>query len=630
MEPGSGGSTRLSDMVDWESFYAAFRRPGFVPGYEIQNHLGGGTFGEVYKAKKTSIGKAYAIKFLRLDEDTQRDAVERELDSVRLFASIDHPNLVTIEDMGVVEGVPYLIMGYAGEETLARHLKGDGLDPKRAMRYFVQACRGVLALHDRRLAHFDLKPSNIFLRGDVARVGDYGLAKLLVEGRQTLSFGRGTPQYMAPEMLKNRADHRADLYSLGVILFESFAMRLPYASDGSIGMVVREVDTAPDFPADFPGYLDPIVTRLLRIDPDDRFPGVQELLEELGQAARPGESVRIRFGELPSETRSLQKRDDDGGTTPPGAAESTGGTLDPPRRPAAPGAPIAPVAPVASGATTGTGSKQSDSSTSDQLKQAAAELARGAVGIAKGVWDGVVERVSSATAADDDAEPDATSKLLADQGRRGNASVKQTEEAPPESGRPAPDEFERSAAKKAKDIVETLTTRDSSSIGGDVVSVSTLDEDPDGTAETADIDLEREAARAFERSVSSADAPWRKELERSREERRREREPALLAAAPQAPTTLATTTVPVPPRAEGGWIGNVLQSIIVGGEIMGALITGPFLVALRATATGFDRVLNGVPGVMGAVLRVLMILLLMTLLGGLTAFAALAALSYNP
>ena len=222
-------------MVDWESFYSAFRKPGFIPGYEIQNHLGGGAFGEVYKARKTSIGKPYAIKFLKLDEETNRDAIDRELDQVRLFASIDHPNLVTMEDMGVVMEVPYLIMGYAGEQTLARRMKSGDLDPATAMRYFIQACRGVLALHDRRLAHFDLKPGNVFIKGDVARVGDYGLAKLLSEGRQTLSFGRGTPHYMAPEMLKNRADHRADLYSLGVILFESLAGRLPFGSDNRLG-----------------------------------------------------------------------------------------------------------------------------------------------------------------------------------------------------------------------------------------------------------------------------------------------------------------------------------------------------------------------------------------------------------
>src|SRR6185503_13351294 len=143
-------------------------------------------------------------------------------------------------------------MGYAGEDTLARRIQRRELDRESALRTFVQACRGVLALHDRRLAHFDLKPSNIFLNGEVARVGYYGLARLLIEGRQTLSFGRGTPHYMAPEMLQSRADHRADVYSLGVILFESVTFRVPYGGDETGSIVVREDDTPPQFPSDFP------------------------------------------------------------------------------------------------------------------------------------------------------------------------------------------------------------------------------------------------------------------------------------------------------------------------------------------------------------------------------------------
>src|SRR6188768_1600054 len=279
--------------MDWEAFYNRFRQPDFVPGYEIQNRLGGGAFGEVYKARKHSIGKAYAIKFLKIDDDAQRDAVEHELEQVRHFATIDHQNLVTIEDMGTVTGVPYLIMGYAGEDTLARRLKQGRIEPEKALSYFVQACRGVVALHDRRLVHFDLKPSNVFLKGDVARVGDYGLSKMMADGRTTLSFGRGTPQYMAPEMLKNRADQRADIYSLGVILFECFARKPPYESGVPGTFAVRENDDPPVFPAEFPAGLRHVVERCLRLDPEDRYADVSEMLLDMGQTARSGDSVRM-------------------------------------------------------------------------------------------------------------------------------------------------------------------------------------------------------------------------------------------------------------------------------------------------------------------------------------------------
>ena len=279
-------------MVDWEAFFTAFREPGFVPGYEIQEHLGGGAFGEVYRARKTSIGKSYAIKFLKVGGDESKGAVARELEHVRHFAQIDHPNLVTIEDMGQAGGVPYLIMGYAGQDTLARRIQQRDLDQNLALRLFVQIVRGVLALHDRSLAHFDLKPGNVFLNGDTARVGDYGLAKLLADGRQTLSVGRGTPQYMAPEMLRNRADTRADIYSLGVILYESLTFRLPFEPESGVGLVVREDDVPPEFPPGFPTALIGVVSRCLRLDPSERYPGVRELLVALGQDVE-GEAIAL-------------------------------------------------------------------------------------------------------------------------------------------------------------------------------------------------------------------------------------------------------------------------------------------------------------------------------------------------
>ncbi|MFT5050367.1 MAG: tRNA A-37 threonylcarbamoyl transferase component Bud32 [Chlamydiales bacterium] len=337
--------------MDWESFYNNFRTPDFISGYEIQNRLGGGAFGDVYKARKQSIGKAYAIKFLKIEDDGQRQAVERELSQVRHFAAIDHPNLVSIEDLGVVMGVPYLIMGYAGEDTLARRLKAGTLDSEHALLYFVQTARGVLALHDRRLVHFDLKPSNIFLKGDVARVGDYGLSKLLTDGRTTLSYGRGTPQYMAPEILKSRADHRADIYSMGVILYEALSGELPFEGEHGSGLVLREIDDPPPFPASFPANLRPIVERCLRLSPDDRFANVGEMLEEIGQSARQGDSVRFDWSSGASDAYRPH-------TTP------------------------GPVAEAGS-------DRPTPGSANEEIRQTAADLARGAVEVARGVWDGL-------------------------------------------------------------------------------------------------------------------------------------------------------------------------------------------------------------------------------------------------
>jgi tRNA A-37 threonylcarbamoyl transferase component Bud32 len=279
-------------MIDWERFYARFREPGFVPGFEIENRLGGGAFGEVYRARKVSIDKPYAIKFLKVDGEVERHVIEREIGQARLFAALDHPNLVTVEDVGTAEGVPYLVMGYAGEDTLARRLKRGPLEVPAAIALFTQICRGVLALHDRNLVHFDLKPANVFIKGDQVRVGDYGLAKLVADGRQTLSFGRGTPLYVAPEVLSGRADQRADIYSLGVILFECLAGKPPFSPDSGLGAILRRDEAPIRFPAEFPAALAAVVERCLAREPAQRYASVAELLEDLGQAARRGDSIR--------------------------------------------------------------------------------------------------------------------------------------------------------------------------------------------------------------------------------------------------------------------------------------------------------------------------------------------------
>ncbi|MCR9246351.1 MAG: serine/threonine protein kinase, partial [bacterium] len=213
-----------SQPPDWEAFYRSYRKPGYVAGFEITTKLGGGAFGLVFKARKESIGKDYAIKFLQVDDLEVREAVFRELDQVQYFAQIDHPNLVQIEDRGEVDGIPFLVMQYAGSETLRDRVPVDGLptasEREELLHLFVQACRGVAALHERSLVHFDIKPANVFLKGGMARVGDYGLSKLVTHSRGSLSMGRGTPYYMAPEILQRRGDHRSDIYSLGVLLYE--------------------------------------------------------------------------------------------------------------------------------------------------------------------------------------------------------------------------------------------------------------------------------------------------------------------------------------------------------------------------------------------------------------------------
>ena len=270
---------------DWEAFYASYRKPGYVPGYEITHKLGGGAFGVVYRARKQSIGKDYAIKFLKVDDDAEvRRGVLAELDQVSLFAQVDHPNLVAIEDRGVVDGIPYVVMGYAGSETLEDRLKaGGGAAAKdELLRLFLQACRGVQALHERSLVHFDVKPANVFVKGGIARIGDYGLSRLTTHSRASLSMGRGTPYYMAPELLQRRGDWRSDIYALGVILYQILVGSLPFLGDSEWEVLRKHCDEAPTIPASVAERERLALQRCLAKEPAQRFQSVAELMNALG------------------------------------------------------------------------------------------------------------------------------------------------------------------------------------------------------------------------------------------------------------------------------------------------------------------------------------------------------------
>jgi serine/threonine-protein kinase len=527
--------------MDWETFYNAFRKPDFISGYEIQNRLGGGAFGEVYKARKASIGKAYAIKFLKIDDEAQREAVERELEQVRHFAAIDHPNLVSIEDLGSVMDVPYLIMGYAGEDTLARRLKGDALDRDSAVLYFVQVCRGVLALHDRRLVHFDLKPSNVFLKGDIARVGDYGLSKMMTDGRQTLSFGRGTPQYMAPEMIKSRADHRADVYSLGVMLYESLTGELPFKSEVPGAVVMRDEDLPPPFAEDFPARLRPVVERCLHLAPEDRYESLADLLEDLGQTARPGDSVRIAPGAGGVSSAAGHVPSSEAGPTPVGGI---------------------------------------DDETPSPARNTAAQLTRGAVEVARGMWDGL--RTASGS---------------------GAAVTTEREDASSSGGAVTPPPLPTEPSQPADPRTPTKPPLEAKPKGP---SATSPEPKPAPSAPPKASGGEPLAMHGLSKPVEAgSDAP----------------SPAV-AAGPG--------TIPVPPRVEGGLWQTIVATLALGVEVM--LSMAQWLVRRVPGGLGRSgsRLLRGAGGFAAGVARLGLFALLLFVLGAVVALLLLLLIGYRP
>jgi serine/threonine-protein kinase len=529
--------------MDWELFYSSFRKPEFIPGYEIQNRLGGGAFGDVYKARKLSIDKAFAIKFLKIDEATSRAAIERELEQVRHFSAIDHPNLVTIEDMGVALGVPFLVMGYAGEDTLARRLKRERLSSNAALSFFVQTCRGVAALHERRLAHFDLKPSNVFLKGDAARVGDYGLAKLLIDGRQTLSFGRGTPHYMAPEMLKNRADHRADIYSLGVILYEIYSGRLPFETSPDAGVVLREDDSSPEFGAEFSPRVRAVVERCLRVAPAARFQAVPDLLRALGQTSRGGDPL-VSLETLPAYA-------EDPSTTASAPADSSRATPRAERpRP--------------------------------QLRSTASDLTRGAVEVARGVWEGLKSP------------------------RTPPPNMRPVPRPPPIPVADAP--VQPALSSTAPPAPPPIPQVPPPALA-DVLSIQTLEE---AAAESARVLVQQRAA------VGSTRASAARPVE-------------ILHTTPSSVhwAGTATAAVPVPPRARRGVFGALRATFELGLELAMALVSGPLKRSIGGVGRAGGHFVQGSRNWFLAALRLSLFLFGMLVLGAALMFLLFLFLNRN-
>jgi len=252
------------------------------PNLEILGPLGKGGMGVVYKARQTRLNRTVAVKVLseRLMEEPQ--FIERFEREAAAMALLSHPNIVAIHDSGVHGGIPYLVMEYV-EGTPLRKLLGKGpIEPRRALDIAASLCDALRYAHGRGVIHRDIKPENILIDKDGrVKVADFGLARLTHDETTpiTLTGARlGTPSYMSPEQVERSAkiDHRADLYALGVVLYELLTGGLPIGHFKPPSKVV-DVDHG----------IDRLVLRLLEKLPDSRPQSAAEAQAEI---------VRLRAG----------------------------------------------------------------------------------------------------------------------------------------------------------------------------------------------------------------------------------------------------------------------------------------------------------------------------------------------
>jgi serine/threonine-protein kinase len=252
--------------------------------YRLTKRLGMGGMAVVYLARHVMIDRLNAIKILRRDLSLDPNQRERFLREARAVNRINHPNIVEITDFGEFEGTAYLVMEYSPAESLLQLMKRGPLSWDRVVRIAEQIASALSRAHEAGVIHRDLKPENVLVldppQGGTAervKLTDFGIAKIIDAPALTFSEQMfGTPGYIAPEYVEGiKADGRADLFSLGVLMYESMTGLLPWDAKGQAELLLRPLTAAPTPLHDrieVPPELDSLVLALLAKKADDRPP----------------------------------------------------------------------------------------------------------------------------------------------------------------------------------------------------------------------------------------------------------------------------------------------------------------------------------------------------------------------
>lgn len=277
MRDGGGGAFSPPAVADLAPLF---------PDLEILEPLGRGGMGVVYKARQKRLDRLVALKILPPTAGRTANFGDRFEREAQALARLSHPNIVAVHDSGETGGIYYFVMEYVEGVNLRQLLRDGRLTPEQALAVVPQICAALQFAHDHGIVHRDIKPENILIdKAGRVKIGDFGLAKILGRGsggvRLTAAGTRmGTPHYMAPEQTERPAlvDHRADIYSLGVVLYEMLTGELPL---GRFAPPSRRVE--------LDVRLDEVVLKALEKEPDRRYQQASQVEEDVQQiAATPG------------------------------------------------------------------------------------------------------------------------------------------------------------------------------------------------------------------------------------------------------------------------------------------------------------------------------------------------------
>jgi eukaryotic-like serine/threonine-protein kinase len=272
--------------------------------FELRTRIGAGGMGAVYRAWQRSVGREVAVKVIRSHVHADAQEIKRFMREAQLTSRLVHPNVVSVIDFGqTTDGLLYLAMELIPGRPLSAVLARDApLTPARAVHLATQLCDALEVAHAANIVHRDLKPSNVMIldgTGDRVKVLDFGLARPLGEHSKLTASDRvvGTPSYMSPEAARDQPlDGRADLYSLGVVLYEMLSAKVPFAGEVREVLASKLREEAPPLPARVPPALARVVTRLLERDPARRHASAAVVREALGAALEHAAPARAAAG----------------------------------------------------------------------------------------------------------------------------------------------------------------------------------------------------------------------------------------------------------------------------------------------------------------------------------------------
>ena len=281
--------------------------------YKILRVIGRGAMGVVYEAIDPDIDRVVAIKTINLslspEEMVQYEA--RFKQEIKAAGRLNHPNIVTIYDVGKTDSMAYMAMEFINGCELKDLLKsGAGLPIEVALDIVAQAAEGLAFAHSRDIIHRDVKPANIMLlendEGVVAKITDFGIARMPASSVKTMT-GRvmGSPRYMSPEqVIGKNLSARSDIFSLGVVMYEALTGTAPFEADSISSIMYQTVHTTEQPPSNLNPKLDPeldaIVARALAKSPEDRFDTMKAFSRKLREV------IRSRAGETPSSLAQLR------------------------------------------------------------------------------------------------------------------------------------------------------------------------------------------------------------------------------------------------------------------------------------------------------------------------------------